>query len=120
MSVRLQELIHKFEVGAGARTVRFVLMCVLVFGLAVLYDSIALRNLATSEAMDAAQLGRNLSQGKGFTTQFIRPLSLFLLARHQSDKDAPSPQSSSPVGVRGHSPSPSSATWKDANFFGCL
>ena len=32
--------------------------------------------------MDAAQVARNLSEGKGFTTQFIRPFSLFLMQRH--------------------------------------
>ena len=105
MSVRVQEMIHKFEVGAGARTVRFISLCVLVLGLAVLYDSCAFRNLATQDAMDVAQVGRNFGQGKGFTTQFIRPFSLFLVARHKSE-DAPSPRPSPPVREREKSAAP--------------
>jgi hypothetical protein len=31
--------------------------------------------------MDSAQLARNLAQGKGYTTQFIRPFSLYLFSR---------------------------------------
>jgi 4-amino-4-deoxy-L-arabinose transferase-like glycosyltransferase len=83
MSFRVQELIHRFEVGAGARVVSFIAVAVAVLGLGVLYDSIAFRNFSTQEAMDAAQLGRNIAEGKGFTTGFIRPFSLFLLARHR-------------------------------------
>jgi hypothetical protein len=84
MSVRVQEIIHRFEVGAGARIIQFAVLVLVVLGMAVTYDSIAFRNFSTQEAMDAAQLGRNLAEGKGFTTQFIRPLSLFLLSRHQN------------------------------------
>jgi hypothetical protein len=44
----------------------------------------AYRNLATPEAMDAAQLARNISEGKGYTTLFIRPLSLYLVQKHNA------------------------------------
>jgi hypothetical protein len=39
------------------------------------------RNLDSPEAMDMAQLGRNLAEGRGFTTWNIRPLSIALQAR---------------------------------------
>jgi hypothetical protein len=32
--------------------------------------------------MDAAQLARNISEGRGYTTLFIRPLSLYLVQKH--------------------------------------
>ena len=76
LSQLIQMLIHnKLEVGAGSRaTCRIVALVLGVVALAFLYDIRAYRNLATPEAMDAAQLARNISKGKGYTTQFIRPV----------------------------------------------
>src|SRR5689334_16875285 len=78
----LQDSIHKLEEGGGLRFVRFGLGGVVVLALAVGYDWRAYRNMSSQEAMDAAQVGRNLSQGKGFSTLYIRPFSMFLLKRH--------------------------------------
>src|SRR5438477_1903845 len=94
MSFRVQEFLHKYELGAGAAIIRFALVILAVIGLAILYDLSAFHNLSTAEGMDAAQLARNLSEGKGFTTQLIRPLSLSLIARkkindEQREKSVP-------------------------------
>ncbi|HVR34785.1 MAG TPA: hypothetical protein VMS21_02930, partial [Methylomirabilota bacterium] len=75
----LQDWIHKLEEGAGARYLRAGLAVLALAGMALLYDFVALRNFDSEEAMDLAQLARNLSEGRGFTTQFIRPLSLHLV-----------------------------------------
>ena len=80
----IQMLIHKLEVGAGSRYLRYLALAVAVFALGFFYDLRAYRNLDTPEAMDAAQLARNLSEGKGYTTLFIRPLSLYLMQSHNS------------------------------------
>jgi hypothetical protein len=78
----IQNLIHKLEVGAGARFFRITALLLAVVALAMRYDVHAYRNLAAPEGMDAAQLARNISEGKGYTTLFIRPLSLCLVQRH--------------------------------------
>jgi Dolichyl-phosphate-mannose-protein mannosyltransferase len=78
----IQMLIHKLEVGAGSRYLRVAAVVLGVIALAFLYDIRAYRNLATPEAMDAAQLARNISEGKGYTTLFIRPFSLYLVQNH--------------------------------------
>ncbi|MBI5397275.1 MAG: glycosyltransferase family 39 protein [Verrucomicrobia bacterium] len=39
------------------------------------------------EAMDQAQLARNLARGDGCTTRFIRPLSVWLVAQHAAGGD---------------------------------
>lgn len=75
----LQELIHSFEEGAGARAMKWVGFAVAFIALAVAYDLRGWRNFSNPEAMDAAQVARNLAEGRGFTTQFIRPASLYLL-----------------------------------------
>ena len=77
----LQELIHKLEIGTGPRYLRVGLACLAVAMLTVGYNWRAARNLSTQEAMDAAQLARNLAEGKGYTTQFIRPFSLYLVKK---------------------------------------
>lgn len=82
----IQTAIHKLEVGGGARFFRVALLVLAVLMLALLYDVRAYRNLSTPEGMDAAQLARNISEGKGFTTLFIRPLSLYLVQRHNQAK----------------------------------
>jgi len=70
------------EVGAGSRYLRIFALAMAVVALAFLYNIRAYRNLAAPEAMDAAQLARNLSEGRGYTTLFIRPFSLYLVQQH--------------------------------------
>jgi hypothetical protein len=91
--VTLQDLIHHMEHGAGMRflnrTVGLVFCALGLLLLIVAYDLCAFRNMATQEAMDSAQLAHNLSQGKGFSTLFVRPLSIYLLqARRLSESQA--------------------------------
>src|ERR1043166_2939738 len=88
MSVRLQEILHKYEVGAGAAAMRFIAAAMAVLALAVVFDLSAYRNLAARDAMDMAQVARNLAQGRGFTTSFIRPLRVYLLSSRPSDSGA--------------------------------
>ena len=81
--VRLQEWIYKFEVGEGTRVVRVALALLALLSLAAVYDVREYRNFATAEAMDAAQLARNIAEGEGYTTLFLRPLSLGLVEQRQ-------------------------------------
>jgi hypothetical protein len=78
----LQDLLHKLEVGGGMRYLRVALAVLAVVLLIVGYNLRAFRNMSTPEAMDAAQLARNLAHGKGYTTLFIRPFSMFLVKKH--------------------------------------
>lgn len=87
-----QELVHLLTVGRGYRFLRIGLALVALAMLTFLYDWRAFKNMATQEAMDAAQVGRNLAQGKGFSTLFVRPFSIFLVKRHsQAHPQAPEP-----------------------------
>src|SRR5262245_56390756 len=81
MSFRLQEIIHKIEHGTGYRYLSYVVGVIFFVTVAVSYDLALYRNLSTIEGMDAAQLGRNLAEGKGYTTSFVRPFSIYLLQR---------------------------------------
>jgi hypothetical protein len=89
MPLFAQDLIHKFEVGAGSRWLRIGVSIVGVVALALFYNMALFRNFSTSEAMDAAQLARNISEGKGFTTDFVRPFSIYLLKQQQRSAGEP-------------------------------
>jgi len=81
----LQELIHKLEEGVGTRYVKIGLLILGFLTLAFRYDIAEYKAFATSEAMDSAQLARNIAQGRGYTTRFIRPLSIALLQAVRGD-----------------------------------
>jgi hypothetical protein len=86
MPVWLQETIHELEVGPGYRYLKYTAGLIALVAMAVFYNAAAFRNLAAPEAMDAAQLARNLAEGRGYTTLFIRPLSLHLVFRTLTNK----------------------------------
>lgn len=79
----IQEWIHKLEVGEGTRYIKLAAVALGLLALTVIYDIREFKNFATQEAMDAGQLARNLAEGKGYTTDFVRPLSIHLLQRHR-------------------------------------
>src|ERR1039457_6421641 len=85
----LQEIIHKLEAGAGPRFFRIGLAALLVVLITVGYNWRGFKNMACQEAMDAAQVARNISQGKGYTTLVISPLSMYLVNSHARDAGAP-------------------------------
>ncbi len=84
--MRVQEWIHRMELGAGAKYVRWLAAIIGFAMLALIYNSLCFRNFTNAEAMDAAQLGRNISQGRGYTTYFVRPLSITLTREARADK----------------------------------
>lgn len=75
----IQEVIHWLEVGQGARVLRNLVGLLFLIALTFWYDFYQFRNFSTAEAMEAAQLARNLSRGEGFTTQVVRPLAIQLV-----------------------------------------
>src|SRR5947207_14820566 len=93
MPIRVQELIHKFEEGAGYRYLKVLLGIFVMLAMALAYDLAAFRNLSTREGMDAAQLACNLAEARGYTTSFIRPFSVHLLQRksHHERSTTPGP-----------------------------
>jgi 4-amino-4-deoxy-L-arabinose transferase-like glycosyltransferase len=107
--VTLQDLIHHLEHGAGMRfinrSMRLVLCALGLIFLLAAYDLRAFRNMSTQEAMDSAQLAHNLAQGKGYTTLFVRPLSIYLVeTRQQGSTGATSLPGTDPALLKGNHP----------------
>ena len=71
--------IDKLDQGKWARHLRVVLGLLLLLALMLGYNWRGYHNLNTEEAMETAQLARNLSEGNGYTTLYIRPYSLHLV-----------------------------------------
>jgi hypothetical protein len=77
--VPLQEWIHHWEEGAGARALKVAAAVLAFIALACLYDVLAFQGFSSEEAMETSQLARNLSEGHGYVTKSIRPLTIYLL-----------------------------------------
>src|SRR5262249_49928232 len=84
----LQESIHKLEVAGGLRFLKLGLALLALVVVTCAYNYRSFKNFSTQEAMDTAQLARNISQGKGYTTQFVRPFSMYLLRKHNEGRFA--------------------------------
>lgn len=74
-----QDIIHKLEEGGGMRFFRIGLAVLAVIIFTAGYNWRAFKNFSTQEAMDAAQVARNLAEGRGYTTHFVRPFSIYLV-----------------------------------------
>ena len=81
--VGLQEWIHKLEEGEGAKYIRLGLFFLALLGLAALWHIREAKSFSSMDAMDSAQLARNIAEGKGYTTDFVRPLSIALIEQHR-------------------------------------
>jgi hypothetical protein len=79
---QIQSAIHTLEVGRGARVLSVAAILLMFIALGVVYDTRAYHSFNSPEAMDAAQVARNVSEGRGFTTELIRPFSIFLVQKH--------------------------------------
>lgn len=72
----IQRAVHALEAGRFAPWIRRALAVAAIAGLALFYFIHEFRGLATSQAMDQAQIGRELARGHGFSTKFARPLAI--------------------------------------------
>lgn len=85
---RLQDLANSLEAGVGFVLLRAVLFLCLAGALFGLYAASQFRGLREPEAMECAQLARNLALGRGYTTRCIRPSDLDFMARATEERTA--------------------------------
>ncbi len=77
MQAAIQDTVHSLDIGVGQRVLRGLLLTVTLGAILLLYAGNQFSGLRYPEAMDQAQLGRNLARGEGYMTRFIRPLSMW-------------------------------------------
>src|SRR5205085_8583620 len=82
----VQRTVHALEAGHLTVWVKRSLIAAAVVALAVYYLwSGHFRGLATSQAMDQAQIGRAIATGQGFRTKFVRPRAVGQLRENGKD-----------------------------------
>ena len=84
----LQDWIHRLEEGGGAKFTKRLAAILAFIVVAAAYDSLAYRGFSTQEAMESAQLARNIAAGKGYVTGSVQPITLYLLDRKIPDPPA--------------------------------
>src|SRR5437773_1252383 len=67
------------DMGAGVQFFRLGLFAILVLLVVLFYTGTQFYGLRDPQAMDLAQLGRNLARGRGYVTQNLRPLDVWYL-----------------------------------------
>jgi len=80
----VQHVVHALEVGKLAVWIKRSLVGLVVVAIAVFY-LYHFRGLATSQAMDQAQIGRSIASGHGWHTNLVRPLAIGQLQAHRKN-----------------------------------
>ena len=75
----VQGLVHSLEQGRLAPLVRGIAIAVLILAVALVYLGWKFRGFAIPEAMDQAQVAREIGNGNGWSTKYIRPLAVWQL-----------------------------------------
>ena len=81
----VQHVVHTLETGSPVIWLRRALIVFLIVALAWFYMAKEFRGLATSQAMDQAQIGREIARGHGWRTNFARPRGIGQLLAHGKD-----------------------------------
>ena len=85
---RIQNLVYNVDVGIGLRLIKGGLYILFILIVMLLYTATQFRGLKDPEAMDNAQLGRNLMTHGRFITQCVRPASMWYLVKNSSQHKA--------------------------------
>lgn len=84
----VQTAVWHLELGRGKIVLQWIVVVLAAIGLGLWYTANQFRGLEKREAMDAAQLARNISRGEGFRTSVVRPVALWHLQTYRDDHDA--------------------------------
>ena len=99
LETNLQWFIHAFEQGRAAVWIRRLLVVAILGLLAMMWFAFKFSGFAVPEAMDQAQVGRQLASRQGFTTLYARPLAMHLSLSRTGRLEVPMPETSqAPLG----------------------
>lgn len=79
---RIQDLVYNVDVGIGLRLIKFGLYVLFLMMVMVFYTASEFRGLRDAEAMELAQLGRNVMFHHRLMTQCVRPAGMWYLIEH--------------------------------------
>jgi hypothetical protein len=84
----LHDIVYSIDTGTGLKIIRVTLYVLFLLIIVMLYTATQFRGLASAEAMDYAQLGRNISLNNGMVTKCIRPVSMWKVASRNPAENA--------------------------------
>lgn len=84
---KIQDIVYNVDVGIGLRLIKLGLYLLVMLSVMVIYTATQFRGLKDAEAMDLAQVGRNVMMQGKFVTQCIRPASMWYLIDHTKKQD---------------------------------
>ena len=82
-STKVQELVHRLEVGGLKKAILIAAFLAALAGLASLFLFFNFRGLDNETAMDQAQVGRQIAAGFGYSTLYIRPMAMWQFLNHR-------------------------------------
>ncbi len=77
LETRIQDLVYNVDAGIGLGLIKASLYILFIGFVFLLYTANQFKGLRDAEAMDMAQLGRNILYTRSFTTQNVRPASIW-------------------------------------------
>jgi len=94
----VQGWLHTFEQGRLALWVKRLLLAAAFAGVALFWVFVKFNGFSLPDAMDQAQIARQLATGQGFTTLYARPLNLRLFAARGNVPDPLPEMNNGPLG----------------------
>lgn len=82
-STKVQEFVHRLEVGGLKKIILIAAFLAALAGLASLFLFFNFRGLDNENAMDQAQVGRQIAAGFGYSTLYIRPMAMWQFLNHR-------------------------------------
>lgn len=84
----LHDIVYSIDTGTGLKIIRVGLYVLLLLIIIMVYTATQFRGLKSEEAMDFAQLGRNMSLQNGMMTKYVRPLSMWKMSAITPNENA--------------------------------
>lgn len=95
----IQKFLHAFEQGAVAVWLRRLLVALVLGIVAAVWITLKFNGFSDPDAMDQAQIGRQLASGQGYSTLYARPLALHAMLARTGEIRTPLPEvSQAPLG----------------------
>ena len=85
----LQNFLHAFDQGSAAAWVRRIIVATIVALIAMMWFVFKFNGFSVPDAMDQAQIGRQVAGGQGYTTLYVRPLAMHLGLARRGSLDMP-------------------------------
>jgi hypothetical protein len=83
----LYDIVYSIDTGTGLKIIRVTLYVLILLVIVMVYTATQFRGLKTEEAMDFAQLGRNMSLQNGMVTKTVRPLTMWKVQQRTPGED---------------------------------